>query len=88
MKRGGGDASLLHQVNKGVLFGSKLSTMHVTPHQTVFMKYFKRLTILFCAFTIGKGIDIIKKTNSRSKEIIRVANFDKVGIVEEKQNRG
>jgi hypothetical protein len=60
---------LLHQVNKGVLSGSKLSTVHVTPLQTAFMQDFKRLTSLFCASTIGKAIDIINKTNSRNWEI-------------------
>jgi hypothetical protein len=72
---------LLHQVDKGVLSGGKLSTVHFTPLQTAFMKDFKCPTSLFCASTIGKGIDIINKTNSRSWEIIGVADFDKVSIV-------
>jgi hypothetical protein len=67
--------------------GGKLSTVHVTPPHTAFKKDLKRLTSLFWAFTIGKGIDIINKTNSRSREIIGDADFDKVSIVEDEFNR-
>jgi hypothetical protein len=86
MKWGSGGAPRLHQVDTGLLFGGKLSTMHVTPLQTAFMKDFKCLTSLFCAFTIGKRVEIINKTNSRSREIIRVAYFNKVSIVEKKKH--
>jgi hypothetical protein len=82
MKWGGGGASLLHLVDKGVFSGGKLSTMHVTPLQTVFMKDFKRFTSLFCAFAKGKGVEIIHKTNSRSRKVRRVADSNQISIIE------
>ncbi len=51
------------------------------------MKDFKRFTGLFCAFTKGKVVHIINKTNSRSRKVIRVADFKKVSIVEKERNR-
>jgi hypothetical protein len=51
------------------------------------MEDFKRFTSLFCAFTKGKGVHIINKTNSRSRKVVGVADFNKVSIVEKEKNR-
>jgi hypothetical protein len=86
MKGSSGDAPLLHQVDKGILCGGKFSTMHITPLQATFMKNFKGLTSLFYAFTKGKGVDIIHKTNSTSRKVIRIANSNQISIIEKEKN--
>jgi hypothetical protein len=74
-------------VNKGILSGGKLSTMHITPLQAAFMKDFKRLKSLFCAFIKGNRIDIVNKTHSRSRKVVRTAGFNKVSIVKKEEDR-
>jgi hypothetical protein len=78
MKEGGGDAPLLHQVDNRVFCGGKLSTIHITPLQATLMKNFKRIVCLLYAFTKCKRVDILYKTNSRSRKVIRVANLNQI----------
>ncbi len=60
--------------------------MHITLLQAMFMKYFKHLRNYFYAFTKGKGVDIMHKTNSRSRKVIRIANYNQISIVKKEKN--
>ncbi len=60
--------------------------MHITPLQAIFMENFKNLTSLFFAFTKGEGVDIVPRTHSRSRKVIRIANFNLISIIVKRQN--
>jgi hypothetical protein len=86
MKCGSAGAPLLHQVDKGGFSGGICSTMHITSRQAAVMRNFEHVTSLVYVYTRGKGVDIVNKINTRSRKVIRIANFNQISILKKRKH--